>query len=320
MAYLAHIGFKMNSQFNYYDWNQWETIDQKGSIILRKRLKDGDILEYVAGMFDDKWDALKYGKQLYVSIFLQLLRKDIHIDDAGCETYYRRMSHPMDHDAEDELPECLFIWRRNHRGGGIGLDVYEAESLDQVDERVSDMEISIQAVTDEDLLKIDEKSKPVFDYTERTQSFIRTLFFADNAPDVGLQMTLFTGILEKIVEEIEKENPLKRTKEEINVMDQLIRTVLAMDIDETIKNGIAQYLERYEHMSITNKLVWLCSKYGKPKYGKHPSETIIKKAYKIRSSFSHVGNKKLDYSSPAFYIKWLVIDVVCNYLSEKQPE
>ena len=133
-------------------------------------------------------------------------------------------------------------------------------------------------------------------------------------------MTLYTGILEKIVEEIEKENPLKRTKEEINVMDQLIKTALAMEIDETIKNGITQYLERYEHMSITNKLLWLCNKYGKPEYGKHPSETIIKKAYKIRSSFSHVGNKKLDYSSPAFYIKWLVIDVVCNYLSEKQPE
>ena len=322
MAFMAHVAFRLNAQFAGYDWDKWVIAKKDNDVELRRRLKEGKTLEYVAGMFADKWMALRYGKQLYVSMFLQLLRKGIRVDDAGCDSYYNRMSLEMDGDKEDELPECLFIWNKNNRGGGIGLDIYEAESLDQIDDRIINFTISMQAITDKLSLQFDERPESPFDYNEDTHAYLKTLYQANICSDEGIKATLYTGILEKIVGEIEERKKVKflRDQNEIDAMEQLSIQLSQMDISDESKKHLQQYLDRYRYMSAGNKVKLLCRTYGKKSYGEYSTDAIVSRAYAIRSAFAHVGQNLEDYSAKAQLIKWVVIDVVCKYLQEKNNE
>ncbi len=134
---------------------------------------------------------------------------------------------------------------------------------------------------------------------------------ADLAFDFGLKMTLLCGLLEKIADVNGKQYKELEVVEEIN---QLIQHVKESKLKDEQRNSLINGLDGLKEKSAREKCRLLCKKYAKPQYGKCDTRTIVNSAYSIRSAYSH-GNEKTDwFSSPALYMKYVVLDVLKGYM------
>ena len=129
-----------------------------------------------------------------------------------------------------------------------------------------------------------------------------------------MKMTIYCGILEHLSENKQKEQDV------INTIEDLINNVKQTDLSQKNKDSLIGFLRSGENISARGKCLLLCKKYSKPTYGGYTCNKIIDEAYGIRSAFSHGYN--CDNMNPdcSAYIKYIVLDVIKNYMKEKESK
>ena len=135
MPFIAHVAAKLAEDYVGYEKDKWVHIKTVHGIDFRWRLKPDLTYEVIAGVFEDKNAALIGAKYMYVTMLYNLLWKGIRIADGGCQFYAKRLfDSNVDNDPGD-YEENTFFWTKKHRGGGLGVDVYEVDaSIDEIDE------------------------------------------------------------------------------------------------------------------------------------------------------------------------------------------
>ena len=315
MPYIAHAAVKLHHNYAFYEQDVWNSMALSDGTHINWRLKSDKVLEVASNPIKEKCEAIELGKRLYPSLLIQLLKLGIPITDPGCDSYANRFyNEEMDGDRQEDMPECQLVWKKNYSGGGIGLDIYEADSFDELEHRACSIEFEIEQTSDADVLVNIDLSKVFFDFTPITQEYLATLCDAERVMDAGLRMTLYCGILEKLAGESDKDQDV------IDEIDKLIGYVDCSSLSGEKKEGLKGLLRIGKKESAQKRIKGLCDQYARDMYGGHKTVKIIKEAYSLRSTFSHTGPNNEKYSAVAQLIKWITIDVLCGYFKDHPEE
>lgn len=312
MAFVAHAAIRLANDESPKEKDIWHEIKQCDNIQFRWKFSKNYTYHVIAGVFSNPNDALKYAKQLYVNLFFFLFENGFQIEDAGCWLYEKRLFH------NDEIviegyndDEAFFFWNKRFQGGELGPGVFEVDNtIDEFDDyQFMSAKLSIIRESDLNFKNVD---KHYFLYNREAQEFFSTILLAENAYEYGMKMTIYCGLLEHMSENRDKDS------DTILVIDDLLRIVEDSQLSQEKKASLKNYLILGRKMSARQKCIKLCEKYAKPNYGGYTIKKIINEAYSIRSAYSHGGNHGDQYSECAAYIKLVVIDVVRNYMMEKE--
>jgi hypothetical protein len=313
MPYIAHAGIQLKDDYPKYNKNEWHFIKRVGEIEYKWRLCDDLTYDLIAGLFDDRKAALDCAKQLYVALFYDLFSHGFSVNDAGCSHYEPFLySEQFDGDYGTWLANEEFFYRSKKKRGGskTGPGVFEADNNIEEYAEYPFFHVSFGVLWEDGSLDFESKNERVFTYTKEAQSLLNTVATADSVSDFGLQMTLYCGLLEHLSDAAQKE------PEVLQVLDQLIVSVNQFALSLEQKKALQNYLSQGKEQSSRQKIKLLCKKYAKPVYSQYKTDSIINKAYGARSVYSH-GNKE-HYNNEAAYIKLVALDVIKNYLLEKE--
>lgn len=318
MVYVACAAVFLGEDNIICEKNKWNIIEKVDGIEYRWILYKNRVYEVAAGVFNDKYDALKCAKKIYVNLFYFLLSRGISIEDAGCGSYMKRPNR------DDEDIHCFlkneefFFSTKDRISPWLGPGVYEVEnSIDDLwayDRKLCrvgisgfDREIGIQCIQDYHFL-----------YSEESRPYLYVLFLAEKADSIGLEMTLLCGLLENIMEEIRKKQACKTRMlkdsavvDEIDFLKEHVKQCSSLSSieKETLRNN----LENLKEISSRDKCRRLCEKYAKNKYGNYTTKEIVNKAYSIRSMYSHGDKPQSLLTAPERYMKYVVLDVLQGY-------
>ena len=156
-------------------------------------------------------------------------------------------------------------------------------------------------------------SREFFDYSEESHPYLYALNLAFNVDDFGLKMTLLCGILERLAkDEYKSESVIKEINRLISLID---KTKLRDDDYEKLKN----YMYGGKKKSSSQKCLGLIDKYA-PNFEikSYSAYEILKKAYSIRSSYSHGNNPGFD--EKASYMSGLVLQIIKEYFKQQQEK
>ncbi len=312
MAFVAHAAIRLKNDESPKEKNSWHYIKQSNGIQYRWKLSKDNTYHLIAGVFDNPEMALKCAKQMYVSLFLAFAKAGFPMADAGCSLYETRIYD------ENEISidgyhgdEKFFFWNKQFQGGQLGPGVFEVDnSLDEFDEyHFYSATISISRNS---YLNFDDVDEYNFLYCREAQKYFNTIMLAENAYDYGMKMTIYCGLLEHLSDNKDKDADV------ISVLEQLILFVNESTISQDNKKSLINLLITGRKISSRKKCKELCERYAQPSYGGFASDKIIEEAYGIRSAFSHGGNSDVRFGSCSFYIKNVVLDVIRNYMREKE--
>ena len=312
MAYVAHAAVQLSNDECPNEKNVWHFIKRDDSIEYRWKFCNDFTYHIIAGIFESATDALQCAKQLYVSLFYELVWHGFPIADAGCISYETRVFH-------DEEPivkgysgdESFFFWTKRYQGGELGPGVFEVDqSINEFDEyRFLGATLTVRRESDLNLENVDAY---YFSYCREAQEYFHTIMLAENAFEYGMKMTIYCGLLEHLSENRDKEQDV------LCVIDDLVKYVDGSSLSSEKKNSLKNFLNTGRKISANQKCIALCERYARQKYGGYTYKKIIGEAYSIRSAFSHGENSGNRYSACASYIKLVVLDVIKNYMREKE--
>lgn len=312
MAYIAHAAILLANDENSRDEDSWHFIKHKNNIEYRWKFSNDFTYHVIAGVFDKAMDALDCAKQLYVTLFYELVWHGFQIADAGCSLYETRLFH----DGWPEVigytgDEAFFFWTKNYQGGKLGPGVFEVDwSIDEFDEyRFIDASITIRGDSDLSFQNVDTY---YFSYCREAQKYFNTIMLAESSLEFGMKMTIYCGILEHLSENRDKDQDV------LYVIDDLINFVSNSSLSQEKKESLKNVLNTSRRISAKQKCINSCEKYAKQRYGGFTFKSIINEAYKIRSAFSHGENCEDRYSKCAIYIKFVVLDIIKNIMREKE--
>lgn len=314
MPYVAHAAYALTTYIDPAETNFWRTIKQVDNIEYRwKYARDGSC-HVLAGVFEDPNAALNCAKEIYVTLFYQLMRQHFSIADEGCAPFEAlapfRSGHKQASGGYDG-DETFFFWNKRYIGGRIGPGVFEVDhSIDEFDD-YQFMTATIQSARkpELDLIDVDQH---LFTYCREAQVCLSAILLAENAGDLGLQMTIYCGLLEHLSKSADKD------PETLAVIDQLIKLVDKSGLLPTRKLKLKNFLNSGRKVSSRQRCRELCAKYAKPEYGGHKCKKIINDAYGLRSAFSH-GERADYFDSPCdWYMKFVVLDVVEGIMRERE--
>ena len=312
MPYVAHAAIQLANDVRPKEKNVWHFIKQNDSIEYRWKFCNDFTYHVIAGVYRNAIDALQCAKQLYVSLFYELLWGGFSIADAGCRSYETRLFH-------DDLPEVngysgdesFFFWTKSCQGGMLGPGVFVVDqSINEFDEyKFVSGDITIILDTN---LNFDNADAYYFSYCREAQEYFNTIMLAENASEYGMKMTIYCGLLEHLSENRDKEQDI------LCIIDELIEYVEGSSLSSEKKDSLKSFLNAGRKMSASQKCVTLCERYARHNYGGFTYKKIFSEAYSIRSAFSHGENCENRHSECADYIKFVVLDVVKNYMKEKE--
>lgn len=312
MAYVAHAAVQLSDGESQNEKNVWHFIKRNDSIEYRWKFCNDFTCHIIAGIFERATDALQCAKQLYVSLFYELVWHGVPIADAGCSSYETRLFH----DEEPKVKgysgdESFFFWTKRHQGGKLGPGVFEVDqSINEFDEyRFFSGTLSGKRESD---LNFENVDAYYFSYCREAQEYFNTIMLAENAYEYGMKMTIYCGLLEHLSENCDKEQDV------LCVIDDLVKYVDGSSLSSEKKDSLKNFLNTGRKISANQKCVALCERYARQKYGGYTYKKIIGEAYSIRSAFSHGENSGNRYSACASYIKLVVLDVIKNYMREKE--
>ena len=318
MLYAAHAGILLSEDLGLYQKDIWYSIKLIDDIEYRWRLTGNLLLEVLAGTFCDKRAALKCAKKMYVSLLYLVLRQYFQIADAGCAFYGGRINLPgMDtnldsQDCNDEEP--FFYWNSRVQGGLVGPGVYEIEAgLDDFNRYKPSFAVTVQCTVRKpiDFGEIDEH---IFIYNREAQRLLNTIIVATSIHDIGMEMTLFCGLLEHLSESGKKDPDV------IREIENLIEQVKNSELEEEKKRNLVSYLSVGKELSARQRCLSLLKKYAKSKYGLYSASNVFDEAYSIRSTFSHGEEPDYGKVKAAAYMRFLMLDVIKGYLQSKEDE
>lgn len=315
MPYVAHAGVILSDDYSVYEKDKWYLLSPKNGLHFYRRIDKNNLYEIACELFTDKEVALRAAKNIYTTMLYNLLWKGIHIADGGCDCYEKRLYNPDIDSDITEFAESSFFWTPVHIGGGIGVDVYEVpNSFDEFDAiyKNRSLRLSFSTRCDSLDLEFDNYDTSPFLYDKESQGLLNTVLQADSVFDIGLQMTLYCGLLEHLAPENDKK------PEVIAVIDQLIEQVKDSILRDDQKASLTNYLNIGKKESARKRCLMLCNLYAKGRYGKYKTKDIFEDAYSIRSAYSHGANCSNRYSGPAPYIKLVVLDVIKGYMKARQ--
>lgn len=313
MPYIAHAGIKLKDNYPNVRKNEWHFIKTINDIEYKWRLADDSTYDVIAGLFFDRKAALDCAKQLYVALLYDFLKAGASIEDAGCDSYEPMLYvEELDGDHEKWLAneEYFFQNKKKQGAGRTGPGVFEAENNIEEFAEYEFFHMSVKISWGDAKLDFESADTYLFEYSEETQQLLNTLVVADSVHDFGLRMTLYCGLLEHLAEDTQKE------PEVLQVIDQLIKKVKESSLSLKQKQSLKGYLDKGKEQSSSKRIKALCQQYAKSEYYIYKTDSIINKAYKERSAYSH-GNTG-GYSDEASFIKFVTLDVVKNYLQEKE--
>lgn len=311
MKYIAHAGVKLKNGVTghtNYEWNYIKTID---GIEYRWKFGKDRTYEVVAGLFDNKSDALIRAKTMYVTLLFSLLKGQFLLDNAGCSTYEPRFfdkERDVDYDSFQKT-ESFFFWNKHLSGGRYGPGVYEVESsFDELEEyKFFNFKLSVSYDSD---LTLDNVDEYVFVYNRKAQELMSSIVVADAEMDYGMKMTIYCSILEHLSENGKKSEAVQ---EEI---DKIVKLVKESGLLTNEKDQLISYLNFGKELSAIQKCRKLIEKYAAPQYSKFLATKILSEAYSIRSAFSHGDSIDSDRINASHYMKYLVLDVIKGYMRE----
>ena len=315
MPYVAHVGVILADDYSAYEKNKWCLLSQQNGLRFHRRIGKNNSYEIACELFEHRSQALLAAKYIYTMMLFNLLYKGIHITDGGCTIYEKRLFDPkIDGDVTD-YAENSFFWTPKHMGGGIGADVYEVPtSFEEFDEiyKGLGLELSFSTRCNGLELEFNNYGTSPFLYDRESQKLLDIVIRADSVYDIGLQMTLYCGLLEHLAPECNKEDAV------ISLLDQFVDRVNDSQLPDNQKASLTNYLNIGKKESSRKRCLMLCSKYAKEQYGEHKTKDIFEDAYSIRSAYSHGADCSNRYSGPAPYIKLVVLDVIKGYMTAKQ--
>ena len=307
MAYIAHAAIQLSNDESPNEKNVWHYIKQKNSVEYRWKFCDDFTYHIIAGVFEYPTDALQCAKQLYVSLFYELVCHEFQIANAGCSWYEPRLFH----DDEPEVKgysgdESFFFWTKHYQGGKLGPGVFEVDqSIDEFDEYPF-FGVTFTVEHDSDL-SFDNVDAYCFTYCREAQEYFNTIMLAENAFEFGMKMTIYCGLLEHLSENRDKEQDV------LCVLDDLVKYVECSSLPSEKKDSLKNFLNTGRKVSANQKCIALCEKYARQNYGGFTCKKIISEAYSIRSAFSHGESCENRHTKCAENIKFVVLDVIKNY-------
>ena len=313
MAYVAHAAIKLKNDESPNEKNVWHIIKQSEGIEYRWKFSVNHTYHVIAGTFDDPYKALNYAKQIFVTLFYSLVREGFRIEDAGVLFYGGRINNDDDEISIDgyDGEERNFFWNKHLQGGEFGPGVFEVtDSLDEFDEyRFINATLSVSRESDLNITNVDDY---YFTYCQEAQELFNTVLLAENTFDYGMEMTIYCGLLEHLSKNENKDQDV------IDTIDDLIDSVEHSSLSQEKKDSLTNFLRYGKKQSARQRCLLLCKKYAKPTYGDYTCKEILDEAYGIRSAFSHGQNCENINSKSAAYIKLIVLDVIKNYMREKE--
>lgn len=315
MPYVAHVGVKLADEYPAYEKNKWCLLSQQNGLRFHRRIGKNNLYEIACELFEDRSHALLAAKYMYTTMVFNLLYKGIHIANGGCTFYEKRLYDPEIDGDVTEFAENSFFWTPKHMGGGIGVDVYEVPgSFQEFDEiyRLLGVDVSFSTRHYGQQLEFNNYNASYFLYDRESQKLFATMIQADSVFDIGLQMTLYCGVLEHLAPECNKEDTVT------SLIDQLVEHVNCSQLPDNQKTSLMNYLKFGKKESSRKRCLMLCRKYAKEQYGNYKTDDIFEDAYSIRSAYSHGADCSNRYSGPAPYIKLVVLDVIIGHMRAKQ--
>ena len=261
MAYVAHAAVKLANDESPNEKDVWHFIKQNDSIEYRWKFCNDLTYHLIAGIFENATNALQCAKQLYVSLFYELVWHGFQIADAGCSSYETRLFH----DEEPEVSgysgnESFFFWTKRYQGGKLGPGVFEVDqSIDEFDEyRFFDVTLTVRWDSD---LSFENVDACYFSYCREAQEYFNTIMLAENAFEYGMKMTIYCGLLEHLSENRDKEQDV------LCVLDDLVKYVEDSSLSSEKKDLLKNYLNTGRKVSANQKCIALCERYARQNYG-----------------------------------------------------
>lgn len=314
MLYVARAAVKLQQDAVSYEKNTWYHIKTVGCIEYRFCLRNDLTYEVIAGLFENKYEALKKAKQMYVTLLYYTVQEGIALDEPGCHIYESRLYHEsIDGSCDDFLnEEKFFFWDSKHMGGNWGPGVYEVQSSIDEFESYRFLTTVLRIGCYDHNLQFKNVDEETFAYTREAQSLLSSAFLAESYSDIGMQMTVYCGILEHLAESGKKDECV------IAEIENLKRCVSASALNREQQAQLLNFLESGKNISSRQKCKELIQKYFPEKYGPSSPVKIFDQAYSIRSTFSHGDTVDYDKIGVARYMKYLVFDVIRCYLLDKE--
>jgi hypothetical protein len=312
--YVARAAVQLGNDIPVYDKNTWYHIKTVNEIDYRWRFHNNYIYEVVAGVFQNKSIALKYAKSIYVTLLYKMLKSQIPLRDAGCNTYASRFYDPSVDKSLEEFTENenFFYWSPMYIGGSTGVGVYEEEkSIDDFD-NYEFMFATLSISSPNKRLDFENVNEYTFTYCKQAQELLSSVILAESAFNTGMKMTIHCGLLEHISEGGKKDACV------ITKIDELIENIRDSELLDDYKNQIINYLREGKEISANQKCKKVIAKYAKDKYGPFTANQVFDAAYRCRSAFSHGEGRNAKKVERIAYMKYLVLDVIKGYMLDME--
>lgn len=306
MGFVAYAAVKLQNGILDEQKNKWAHIKTVENIEYRWRVCGDRFCEVIAGVFEDKFDALRCAKKMQVVLLYATLGRYTPVKEA-VPSYY---ASDLDSDQTGEInngEQIFHSLRARQRFAGPG--VFEvSHSIDEIDEyQPVSISISTSSTVFLDLSDID---RGYFAYNRDVHDLFQSIEVAENAHNFGIKMTIYCGLLEHLAKD-ERKN--EETQEEINA---LIEHVKNSSLSDGSRAQLVQYLETGRNLSARQKCRKLIERYADIMYGDYPAKQILERAYSLRSKFSH--GELVRYDVIAAHMKCIVLDVIKGYMCEKE--
>ncbi|MBR5423857.1 MAG: hypothetical protein IK108_07590 [Clostridia bacterium] len=316
MPYIAHASVKFEDDFtDRIKKDEWHFIKCVENIEYRWKLCQDRTYIIICGLFDDRFVALWHAKQMYVNLFYSILKAGFKISTFGCESYESIIFVPsIDGDETTFFQNEEFFFRhKTFPNGHLGPGVFEVDkSMDEFSKYdVNGLICELLVNAD---LSLDNADEYIFLYSRESQKLLHSIALAEKADSYGMKMTVFCSLLEHLSESADKD------PDTLLVLDELIENVNNTSLTEEKKQQLRNFLNSGRKMSAKQRCLSLCKKYAKENYGGFSTKSIVDEAYSIRSAFSHGNDCEGKYSACAAQIKLVVLDVVKEYMREREKQ
>ena len=306
MKYIAHAAVRLQNGILDEQRNKWFQIKTVGNIEYRWRVCRDRFCEVIAGVYDDKFDALRCAKRMQVTLLYATLGKYTSLEDAVPSNY----SHDLDSDESGIIEDGESVFhsiRARQRFPGPG--VFQVNnSLDEFDDyQPLTVTITTSSTVYLDLSNIDVGT---FSYNRDVHDLFQSIEVAENANNFGIRITIYCGLLEHLAKDARKEDEVQ------SEIDALVNHVNESCLSKENKSQLLQYLETGRNQSARQKCKTLIAQYANESYGGYPAKKILDIAYSLRSKFSH--GEQVRYDMAASYLKFIVLDVIQGYMREKE--
>lgn len=312
MPFIAYAGVKLKMDYTFYEKDKWYPLKTIHNVECRWRFTTGSRYEVICGVFATQECAETIAKYMFTTVLFNLLINNIPIDDECCRFWGDEFN--LD-GLEERYRKCInntFYYSGTNQVY-IQTNLFVIPVAKTIDDfsglPLATREGSIS--NDGDVLSFNNYNISYFKFNKEGQQLYHTIIMADNTDNLGIRMTLYCGILEHLVNDYEKDQAV------IQEIDKLMQHVEDSDLSKEEKHSLKEYLKNGKKASSRQKCRDFVKKYGREKYGKYTSNQIINAAYDIRSTFSHGSSCDNMYGTPAYYMKSVVLEVINNYMHEK---